>query len=507
MLLKVKRLYLIAGRPIAILHQNTAKWLNLHVGERIKIAKYNDVDNRCIFSPIDITGGNTILNTDEIAISQEIVKELDLKKREVVDVSPGMRPLSVEYIKKKLNGKALTFTEIFSIISDIVNNKLTEIEIAYFVAGVYEHDLNFKETIDLTKAILKTGNKLNLNKKIIIDKHSIGGVEGNRTTPIVVSIIGAAIDKFRLNAAMPKTSSRAITSAAGTADVVETICKVEFSLEELKKIVEKTNACMVWGGSLGLAPADDKLIQVERILALDPKSQLLASILSKKLAVGATHLLIDISYGFGSKMSTIKEAKNLKKKFDKMARVLGINLRVVLTKGDEPIGNGIGASLEMRDIISILKQEKNRSIVLENRSTYIASELLSLVLGINSFRASKIVKDILLSGIAWSKFKEIIKAQSGNPDNFDECLALGEYKSNIYAKKSGKIEEISNRKLSRIARLAGSPADRGAGIYIHKHLHEHVKKNEVLFTIYAETKEKLVYAKKIVEVTHPFLIH
>ncbi len=504
MLLKVKKLYLIAGRPIAILHQDTAKWLNMHVGERVRICKYGGA-RKTIFAPIDITGGNTILNTDEIALSQEIIKELGIEKREVVDVNPGMKPLSVEYIKKKLNGQPLNFTEIFSIISDIVNNKLTEIEIAYFVSAVYTHDLSLKETINLTKAMIKTGNKLTTDKEMIIDKHSPGGVEGNRTTPIVVAIIGAAIDKFRLNAIVPNSSSRAITSAAGTADVMETVCDVEFPMEGLKKIVEKVNSCLVWGGSLGLAPADDKLIQVERLLSLDPRGQLIASILSKKLAAGVNKLLLDISYGPGSKFPTVQDAKSLKKRFEQLAKIFGIQTVITLTRGDQPIGRGVGSILEMKDLLAVLRQEKDRPIDLEDRSIYLASELLGLVLKIKPIRAEKIAKGILVSGEAFAKFKEIIEAQNGSISKFDE-LSIGKYSARILSEKAGIVEEISNKRLSRTARFAGSPIDKGAGLILHKHLHDKVSKKEVLFTIYAETKEKLSSAKKIAELVKPVVI-
>jgi len=504
MLLKVKKLYLIAGRPIAILHQDTAKWLNMHVGERIRICKYGKA-KKDIFAPIDITGGNTILNTDEIALSQEIVKELGIKKREVVDVNPGMKPLSVEYIKKKLNGQPLNFTELFSIISDIVNNRLTEIEIAYFVSAVYMYDLSFKETVNLTKAMIKTGNKLNIDRELVLDKHSPGGVEGNRTTPIVVSIIGAVIDKFRLNAIMPNNSSRAITSAAGTADVMETVCDVEFPIGELKKIVEKTNSCLVWGGSLGMAPADDKLIQVERLLSLDPKGQLIASILSKKLAAGVNRLLLDISYGPGSKFPTIHDAKALKKRFERLANLFGVQTVIVLTRGDQPIGKGVGSVLEMKDVLEVLKQEKCRPRDLEDRSIYLASELLALVLKIKLSRAEKIVKGVLLSGEAFDKFKEIIEAQGGSTSKFKE-LSVGRHIARVLSDKKGVVKEISNKKLSRTARFAGSPIDKGAGLILHKHLHDRVNKKEVLFTIYAETKEKLISAKKIAGIIKPVTI-
>ncbi len=504
MLLKVKALHLLAGRPIAILHEETARYLNLHVGERVKIKRYGK--KREIVAPVNLTGGETILKRDEIALSQEIIHELSLKSREIIEISPSLKPLSVEYIHKKLDGQTLTFTEIYSIISDVVNNKLTEAEVAFFVSSVYLQGMNFDEVASMTKSMVKTGHQVKFEKPIVIDKHSIGGVEGNRTTPLVVSIIASAIDQLKLKAVMPKTSSRAITSAAGTADVIETITKVNFSIKDIKNIVKKTNACLVWGGSLGLAPADDKIIQIERILSLDPEAQLLASILSKKLSVNATHVLIDISYGKGAKMKNRIEAERLKHKFEQIAKKINLNILVTLTSGSEPVGNGIGANLEIRDVLSVLQQEENRPIDLENRSLFLATKLLSFVTGMSEKETKIITKGILISGEAYKKFEDIVKAQGGSLANIENKVRLGKFKQDIKSKKEGTLKEISNRNLARIARLAGSPADRGSGIYLHKHLNDKIKRNQTLFTIYAETRAKLNHAKTIAERVFPIII-
>lgn len=495
MSLKVKTLYLIAGRPIAILHEETAKKYNLHAGDRIRLKNRG----KTIVAPIDITGGTTILTKNEIALSKEITDELKLKKNASIEISAALKPLSVNYISKKLHDKELSYTEIYSIVSAIVNNELTEAEVAYFVSGVYLCGMSLDEIVSLTRAMVRTGQRLDLRNKIIIDKHSIGGVAGNRTTPIVTSIIGAFIDKYKLDAVMPKTSSRAITSAAGTADVIETIAKVEFSVPEVKKILQKASACLVWGGSLGFAPADDKIIHAERILNLDPEAQLIASILSKKLAVNATHILIDIAYGKSAKVKTISDAIDLKKRFESVAKHFNLNLRCLTTKGDQPIGNGIGPALEIRDILAVLQREETRPVDLEKKSLYLASELLSFVTKMPKKEAYNDAKLLLESGEAFKKFKQIIEAQGGSLSNLDKKLKLASFKTEIGARKTGKIIEIDNKKIASITRIIGCPADTGAGIFLHKHAGDPVKKNEPLFTIYAETKDKLNYARHISE--------
>jgi putative thymidine phosphorylase len=491
MLLKVKSLELLAGRPIAILHEETARKLGLHASERVRLKK----QKKEIVATVDLAKG--ILGKQEIAVSHEVIDELKIKKGAFVDASPALKPLSVTYVLKKLSNKPLNFTEIYSIVSAIINNELTEAEVAYFVSAVYTQGLSFEEIVSLTKAMVRTGQQLNLKNKIVIDKHGIGGVAGNRTTPILTSIISAFIDKYKLDAVMPKTSSRAITSAAGTADVIETIAKVEFSISEIKKILTRTNACLVWGGSLGLAPADDKIIQVEKIINLDPEAQLIASILSKKLAVNATHVLLDITYGKSAKVKTLDDAVALKRKFEHVASKFNLNLRCILTKGEQPVGRGIGPVLEMMDVLSVLQQDENRPLDLEHKALALASELISFVTRMPLSKALSEAKILLKSQAAFNKFKQIIEAQHGSFKDIDQKLALGKFKTNITAHKSGTISDIDHKKIAYISRIAGCPADKAAGILLYTRVGHKVDKNQLLFTIYSETKDKLEYAKRL----------
>lgn len=501
MFLKIRELNFLAGRPVAILNEESAKELNVNINERILIKKANF--NKSLVAIIDISKG--IIEKDEIALSREIINQLRLKKGDVVDVGAAPKPLSVNYISKKLNGKELTYTEIYSIISDIVNNHLSEAEIAYFVSGIYLKKMTLQETTDLTKAMVQVGKKLEFNdNRMVLDKHSIGGLAGNRTTPVVVSIIAAAIERYKLKAIMPKTSSRAITSAAGTADVMETIANVEFSLTQIKEILNRTHACLVWGGALGLAPADDKIIQVERLLSLDPESQLIASILAKKISVGATHILIDIPCGRASKVSP-NEARILKNKFEAVAKKLNLNLKVLITKGDEPIGNGIGPLLELLDVLSVLNRDKNRPLDLEKKSLLLATELLSM-LNIEKEKARQICINLLESRHAFYAFQKIIEAQGGNFKNLSKKLGLAKYKKTIYSNTNGKVEEISSKKLANISRLAGTPENKKAGIYLHVHIGDLARKKQPLFDIYSESKDKLDYAVDVAEHSHAIKI-
>ena len=491
MKLKIKNFNWLAGRPVAILNDETAKKMNVFVDDRITITS-----SKKIYTVTDIFP--KLVKDNEIGLSQELSKILKLKNGAMVEVSIPELSDASHIIKKKLSDKRLNKKELTLLISEIVQNNLTEAEIAFFVAAEKINGMNLEETINLTKAMVKTGARLKFKGKYIADKHCIGGISGNRTTPIVVAICAAA------GLTLPKTSSRAITSASGTADVIETISNVELSLKKIKEVVDKTGACLAWGGSLGLAPSDDKIIQVERLLNLDIEPQLIASIMSKKLAAGAKYILIDIPYGRGAKVNNLSNAKKLGKKFEKIGKRFKLKLKVVYTDGSQPIGNGAGPILELLDILKVLQNKKDAPEDLRKKSLYLSSELINLC-GIKNSKQK--AEEMLSSGKAYEKFKEIINAQNEKKD-FDkrvENLKLGKFKKIIKAKKSGNIISIDNKGINSLCRILGTPETTSAGVYLHKHVGE-IKKREPILTLYSESESKMKDALRYIKKFKPIEI-
>jgi AMP phosphorylase len=474
MKLRIKNLNWTAGKPVVFLNDKTAKRLNVFVDDRLMLSNGHKVHAIVDLFP-------KIIKRDEIGVSKEVSSIIKLKSGGLVDVTVAEVTGVAQLINKKISGKQLKSKELIKIIEAIVNNKVTEAEIAYFTAAERLSGMSMKETVALTEAMVKTGAKLKFKGKYIADKHCIGGIAGNRTTPIIVSICAAA------GITIPKTSSRAITSASGTADVIETISNVEIQLNKLKKIVEKVGACLAWGGSLGLAPSDDKIIHIERLLNLDIEPQLLASIMSKKVAAGAKYLLIDIPYGRGAKVNTLKAAKSLGRKFEKLGRHFRIKLKVIYTNGSQPIGNGFGPTLEMIDVLAVLNNEGPKD--LKNKSLFLSSELMKLC-GIKD--AKKKAEKILSSGKAMEKFREIIIAQNGK-NNFEkkvDSLKKAKIKRTIKVEKEGKITRIDNKGINSLCRILGTPETKGAGAYLHYHLGK-VEKGRPLITLYSESKTKM----------------
>lgn len=468
---KVKKIFISSGGPlVCVLNSKDADKLILRALDRVKLKK----GRKEIVAIVDITH-DSYIKKGEVGLFEEVIKVFNVKDKEKIVVEHQPSPRSLKYIRKKLDGKKLSKHDVDEIVGDIITNRLSEIEMTYFTSGVYTHGLTLYESVYLTEAIVASGKQLDIDAYPICDKHAIGGVPGNRTTPIVVSIVAAA------GFTIPKTSTRSITSVSGTADTVEVLAPVTHNIDDIKKIVKKTGACIVWGGTLELASADDKLIKIERPLGLDPEGFLLASILAKKAAVKATHILIDIPIGKGAKIEDKKKAKALERKFEQLGKLLGMNTNVIITDGTQPIGNGIGPALEARDILLVLQNRGPKD--LKEKSVKMAGLLLKMV-GVKN--SKKKALELLESGMAYKKFKEIIKAQGGNPDIKPEQINIGKYKYNFKAVKKGKISYIDNKMLTRVAKLAGAPESKGTGVYLNVHLKDKVKKGDIVFTLYAE---------------------
>ncbi|MBT3690796.1 thymidine phosphorylase [Candidatus Woesearchaeota archaeon] len=480
--LKSKDIKISTGGPlIVILNRLDAEELDLQPLDRLKIKH----GRKSVVTAIDISESNNGIKKGQIGLFKEVIKELGIKKQTTLGVLSTTIPHSIEIIRKKLDEKELTKKEIEIIIKDLIDGELTEIELTYFVSACYKKDLSFKETAYLIEAITKHGDKIDFNRKIIADKHCIGGVPNNRTTMLVVPIVTAA------GVPMIKTSSRSITSPAGTADTMEVLSNVTFPIEKIVKIIKKINGCIVWGGAIDLAAADEKLIKVRHPLRLDPKGIMLASILSKKLAVNSTHILIDIPIGKTAKITTKKEAMSLKKSFERLGRKIKIKIKVIITDGSQPIGNGIGPNLEAKDILYILRKDPRAPKDLEEKAVHMSD----LIFKMTKTKAS--AREILDSGKAYTQFMKIMEEQEGDPKIIPDSIALGKFEYTMKSSKTGKIKEIDNKVISRISRIAGAPHDKEAGIYLYKKLNQKVKRGEKVMTIYSDSKTKLKYAKSL----------
>ncbi|MAT51689.1 MAG: thymidine phosphorylase [Porticoccaceae bacterium] len=445
-------------------------------GRRI-LAVLNVVDDDCIVSPT------------ELGLSEEAFRHLELDEQTPVRVNHAEPPHSMEYVRQKLAGTRLNQTKFDEIIQDIADNRYAKTEIAAFVVAVSEAGLDRDEILYLTRAMVSSGQQLDWKEQQVVDKHCIGGIPGNRTSMVVVPIVAS----FGL--LIPKTSSRAITSPAGTADTMEVLANVDLPMELLDQIVREQRGCLAWGGTAKLAPADDILISVERPLAIDSQAQMVASILSKKRACGSTHLLIDIPAGPQAKVRTMKEAMQLRKLFEYVGDRIGLVTEVVITDGRQPVGRGIGPVLECQDVMRVLENDPDAPHDLREKSLQLAGRVIEFDASIRGGAGYDIARDILDSGRALAKMHQIINAQGKQSLQFP----LGEMTLDIVADQDGLVVEIDNLVLARIARLAGAPMDKGAGVYIFRKLGDRVVKGDPLYRIYAQFRADFHFAKRLAE--------
>jgi putative thymidine phosphorylase len=408
--------------------------------------------------------------------------------------------LAVNAIKKKLLGRSLTYREIYAIMDQVSRRKFGDILTTYFAASGYSEGFTDQELYYLTKAMVETGRKLEF-KGIVADKHSIGGVPGTRTTPIVVAIVASAGFKI------PKSSSRAITTPDGTADDMEVLAPVELTEKQIYEVVAKTNGCIVWGGSLKIAPADDFIIHVEKPLMFESFDKILVSIMAKKIAFGSNHVVIDLPFGKSVKVHTLKDAEHIKSKFLFLAKKFNIKMRVLIHKTDEPAGKGIGPVLEVREFLKVLEQKKDRPLDLEIRALNLAANLLELCLQDSPEELQKSIKeiygnaygwalDILQSGRALEKLKQIVEAQGGNPNISSKDLKVGKYSLEEKADKSGTVRELSSKNITSIAKILGAPMQKGSGIYLNKKIGEKFVKDEILYTLFSQSVYNLKEGKE-----------
>ncbi|RMD57470.1 AMP phosphorylase [Candidatus Woesearchaeota archaeon] len=486
MRLKVKDMDIATGGiQVAILNEDDAHFLDLHHLDRLKIKH----KGKSTIATLDIAESERAVPQGNIGLFEETLKALDVKEGDLVSIEHVPKPESVAYIREKMDGRRISSKKLRVIVEDIVQNKLSDIELTAFVVTSYTRGMNNEEIVALTKAIADTGIRLKFDHKSILDLHSIGGVPGNRTTMLIVPILVAA------GCTVPKTSSRAITSPAGTADTMEVFCSVSLSIPELKRAVKKVGGFIVWGGSVNLAPADDKIINVEYPLSIDPEAQMIASIMAKKASVGATHLLIEIPVGKEAKVNNRKKALHLSRHFSRIGKALNIKVKTVITKGSEPVGKGIGPILEARDVLWALHNSERAPKDLVKKSIELSAILLEFSGKARARQGKKMAQRILKTGAALGAMMRIVEAQGGKLPNPEE-LKPGPAQYTAKAEKSGRITGLENKTISKIARLAGAPLDKGAGVYLHARPKSKVKKGDMIITIYAHSKRKLNYAKK-----------
>ncbi len=485
------------GENVAFLHRDCEIYRSEGFQALSKIEIHKEENGVvAVIAVLNVVDDASITQPDELGLSEQVYVQLALPDGAPVCVAQATPPVSLKAVHRKVAGERLEFDEYMEITRDIVENRYSKIEMAAFLVSCSQNGLEREEVLSLARAMVETGDRLDWGEPQVVDKHSIGGIPGNRTSMLVVPIVASH------GMLMPKTSSRAITSPAGTSDTMEVLANVDLVPSRLHDIVQQHRGCLGWGGTARLAPVDDILISVERPLYMDSPGQLVASILSKKVAAGVTHLLIDIPLGPTAKVRSWADALQLRKLFEYVGDRMGLYLEVMITDGAQPIGRGVGPVLEVRDVMQVLNNDPEAPRSLREKALRLAGRILEFDPDVRGGQGYVIARDILDSGRALAKMQAIIQAQGANQTQY----LPGRLQYQVAAPDEGMVTAIDNLQIAHIARLAGAPIDKGAGVDLHKSLGDSVQQDEPLYTIHAEFPANFNFAKEAAGISNGYQI-
>ena len=479
-ILKARRIGLHTQRePIVVLRTDCAVCRSEGLAPRSQLLV--QAGKRAV-AAILFQGADDLLDQGEIGLSEAAWDLLGAVEGEPVRISHLPPVHSMGAVRGRIFGESLSDSAIEEIVSDVVAGRYSDVQLSAFITAGSAVPLTDDETFALTGAMARAGDRLTWPGEVI-DKHSVGGLPGNRTTPIVVAIAASA------GLTIPKTSSRAITSPAGTADAMETVTRVDLDLAAIRRVVGSEGGCLAWGGALRLSPADDIFIGVERQLEIDPEGQLIASVLSKKIAAGANRLVLDIPVGPTAKVRNATSGRKLSARLRDIAGRFGVEATCLLTDGSQPVGRSIGPALEMRDVLAVLRLEDGAPADLRERALTLAAEVLELGRVANAGEGLRQARELLECGAAYRKFERICLAQGG----FREPV-VAQIERTLTSGKRGRVQVIDNRKIARLAKLAGAPDSPAAGLSLHVKRGDSVGRGDPILTLHAETDAELGYA-------------
>ncbi|RAI42749.1 phosphonate metabolism protein/1,5-bisphosphokinase (PRPP-forming) PhnN [Rhodoplanes roseus] len=427
------------------------------------------------------------LAVDSVGLTHEVFDRLGLPEGTPVVLTRTPTPASRAALRTKIRGGTLDEADYARVVGDIVEGRYPDAEVSGFLVAA-DRGLDDAEVLALAKVRASFASRITWDEPIVADKHSMGGIPGSRVTMVLVPIVAAH------GLAIPKTSSRAITSAAGTADAMETLARVDLDADDVRRVVAQARGCVAWNGRLNHSTLDDVMNAITRPLGLESTRWSVASILSKKLAAGATHVVVDLPFGPRARIKSAAEATALAQLFESVGAGLGLFVEAVPTDGTAPIGRGIGPALEARDVLWVLENDPEAPADLRDKVLHFASRILAWDPAIGDREtARRRAEDLLGSGAAREALDRIIVAQGAR----SEPVRPGRLTRAVVAERSGTVTDIDGFAVAGIARVAGAPLDKSAGIDLRARLGDMVSKGDALFVIHAGAASDLEAAARL----------
>lgn len=460
-------------------------------------SKGDNTEQKELVVNADLT--NDLVDFWEVWITKDIYEKYNLKEWDIISISAvKTNPISLKAIKKKLLGNKLNEEEIKALMRDMTDGKISDILSAYYAACSFTYSSDQEELYLTAKYSAEMWDMIRFDHDTAV-KYCIGWVPWNETTMIIVPIL------WSLWISSPKTFSKAITSPAATWECVEVLMDIEFSVEEMKKLVRKTGSCLAWWKNLKFAPANDKIIKVSYPLQTEAYSKIAVSIMAKIYAWWTKYCLIDLPVGEYWKIKDLKTAKRVRWHFEYIWKKLWMKINVDITNADAPIGKWIGGVLQVREVLRILQNKENISLDLKNKSIELAANLIELVWLAKWKKAKILAKKQLESGKAWEYMQKLINSQNSlhkrKPDKKNvsylwvidsEDLPLWEFNQKFFAEKTGIIKEIDVNNLKEISKKLWAPLDKKAWFYLYKQVGDKIEKWEPLFELYSSDKDRFL---------------
>ncbi|MBS0535992.1 MAG: thymidine phosphorylase family protein [Proteobacteria bacterium] len=451
---------------------------------------------RSIRASVHVVDDAGLLDVCEIGLSRSAFEALGLPEGTAVHIERTPSPESAEALRAKLRGEELSDGQIGTLIGDMVEGRYPDREMAAFLVAA-TRGLTDREVVALARTRAEFTARLAWDEPMVVDKHSMGGIPGSRITMIVVPLVAAH------GLAIPKTSSRAITQAAGTADAMETLARVDLSAAEVRRVVEQARGCVAWNGKLNHSAVDDVMNAITRPLGLDSTRWSVASILSKKLAAGSTHVIIDLPYGPQTKLKTHQEAAELGALFERIGRGLGLVVEAHATNGERPIGRGVGPALEARDVFAVLGNDPEAPNDLRDKALFFAGRILAWDPAVGSEKAGQArARELLASGAAGAALERIIEAQGRR----HPPVAPGPHTRVVTGDRSGVVTGVNGWAIAGIARRAGAPNDLSSGLDLVRAVGDAVKAGEPLYVIHARSESDAAAAAALAQAAHGYSI-
>lgn len=479
------------GENLAYIHKNCSLYKVDDINKVTKLEIHKG--SKTIFAFLQIVEDD-VLALDEIGLNEDAFKALNMSEGTEVHVSMAAPSLSAQSLRRKIAGEILTSSEYMDIIKDIASGRYSKMDIAAFLVACTS-SMSATELVSFTEALVAQKVLHWDEKSMVVDQHCLGGVPANKTDLVILAIVSA------YGLPIAKTCIRSLTSCAGVADTMGVLANVDYNTSKFQKLVRANNGAIVNYDVLEETKVNHLLHDVRSQLGINQNELVIASILAMMISSGVSHLVLDVPVGENARVHSTNEAIRIRKQVEYIGDMLGLSIDVVITDGSEPIGNGIGAVLEARDVMKILRNKEDAPIDLKEKSLFLAGRVLEFDPQLRGGQGYAVAKEILENGRALEAFQRIVNAQGAH-----EVPALGQYVREVVAPYDGIVSAVNNTIINKIGVYAGATQCLGSGVDLHKKIGDKVKAGDVLYTIYSCNAADFDVVSQLVEQDNGYLI-